>query len=72
MESAGAGFLQSKENNLFYFEVYAGIEKNIRLFNETFRIGFYFAEGKTNNYPFRTDFKISIDKYDKVENKWRY
>ncbi len=71
-ESAGASFLKSQENNLLYFEAYAGLEKNVRIFNETFRFGIYIAEGKTNDLPFRTDFRISIDKYNKMENKWGY
>ncbi len=71
-ESAGGGFLVSDENNLIYFEAYAGLEKNIRIFKEMFRLGFYFVEGKTNSYPFSSGFRISIDVYDRVRNEWRY
>ena len=71
-ESAGGGFLYSKENNLVYFEAYAGIEKNFRIFKQMFRIGLYFVEGKTNNYPFRSGIRISIDVYDRFNNKWTY
>jgi hypothetical protein len=71
-ESAGGGFLRSKENNLTYFEVYAGIEKNVRIFKEMFRFGFWFVESKTNNYPFSSGFRFSIDVYDRVRNAWTY
>lgn len=71
-ESTGGGFLYSKENNLVYFEAYAGLEKSIRIFKEMFRIGFFFVEGKTNNYPFSSGFRISIDVYDRVRNEWTY
>ena len=71
-ESAGGGFLESKENNLFYFEAYVGLEKSIRIFKEMIRIGVFFVEGKTNNYPFSSGFRISIDVYDRVRNEWTY
>ena len=71
-ESAGGGFLVSDENSLVYFEGYVGLEKNIRIFKEMFRLGIYFVDGKTNNFPNTTGFRIAIDNYDRVRNKWRY
>ncbi len=71
-ESAGAGFLRSEENDLTYFEAYVGVEKNVRIFKEMFRFGFYFVEGKTNNYPFSSGFRLSIDHYDALRNQWGY
>lgn len=71
-ESAGAGFLHSKENDLLYFEAYVGIEKSIRVFREMIRIGVFFVEGKTNNYPFSSGVRFSIDVYDRVRNEWTY
>jgi hypothetical protein len=71
-ESGGGGFLYSKENDLLYLELFAGIDKNIRIFNEMFRVGVYFIGAKTNNYPFRYGFRFSVDQYDRQANKWRY
>lgn len=71
-ESAGAGFLESRENNLLYFEVYVGVEKNIRLFKQMIRLGVFFVEGKTNNYPFSSGVRFSIDVYDRVRNEWNF
>ena len=71
-ETAGGGFLYSKENNLTYFELFVGLDKNIRIFNEMFRLGFYIVNAKSNNYPFRSEFRFSIDHYNKTTNKWRY
>ena len=71
-ETSGAGFLYSKENNLVYFEVLVGIEKSIRIFDEMFRLGFYFVNAKSNEYPFRSGFRFSIDRYDKQTNKWGF
>ena len=59
-------------NDLIYFELFIGLDKNIRIFNEMFRLGFYLVNAKSNNYPFRSGFRFSIDHYDKNSNKWRY
>lgn len=71
-ETGGAGVLYSKENNLFYYEAYVGLEKHVRIFSDMFRIGAYFVSSKTNGFPYRAGIRFSIDKYDKAENKWSY
>lgn len=71
-ETVGGGFLRSRENDLMYVEVYAGMERSIRLFREIFRLGIYAVAGKTNHFLYNTGFRISIDQYDKLSNKWNY
>lgn len=71
-ESAGGSFLYSEENNLVYFEAYVGIEKSVRIFKEMVRFGVFFVEGKTNNYPFTSGVRFSIDVYNRGRNEWTY
>ena len=71
-ESAGGGLLYSKEHSLFYFEVFAGIDKQFTLFSERARIGLYVVQAISNNFKSTPQLKFTIDVYDRVANKWNY
>jgi hypothetical protein len=70
VESAGGSVLYSKERNLFYGEVYAGLEKQIKLWSEKFRIGGYFVSSYANQFSNPVQWKIGIRHYNEYTNKW--
>ncbi len=70
LEVAGAGFLISPEQNLRYTEAFVGLEKIIRLWNERFKIGYYFVISAANKYNTPYQFKIGLDQFNKRKNSW--
>ncbi len=70
LEVAGAGFLYAPERNLKYVESFVGIEKIIRIWQERFKIGFYYtaSAANKNNNPYQ--FKIGLEQFDKRKNSW--
>lgn len=71
-ESAGGGLLYSKEHNLFYFEMFAGIDRQFILFSERARFGLYVVQAVSNNFKSTPQLKITLDFYDRVNNVWSY
>lgn len=72
IECAGGGFLFTKERNMKYFEGFVGLEKVIRLWKERFKIGVFFVASQSNLFPLTTQFKFTIEYFDKNSNKWAY
>jgi Family of unknown function (DUF5686)/CarboxypepD_reg-like domain len=70
VESGGGSLLYSKERNLFYGEIYIGLEKQMRVFGELFRLGGYFVSSYANTYSNPVQWKIGIRHYDVYRNKW--
>ncbi|MEY2829406.1 MAG: hypothetical protein RIQ33_1264 [Bacteroidota bacterium] len=70
LEVAGAGLLYVPERNLKYAEVFVGIEKIIRIGMDKFKIGLY-TVGSTSNQTYHPiQFKIGIEKYNKLKRSW--
>ncbi len=72
IECAGGGFLFTKERKMKYFEGFVGLEKVIRLWRERFKIGVFFVASQSNLFPLTTQFKFTIEYFDKNSNKWNY
>lgn len=71
-ESVGANLLYAPErNNLFFYEVYVGVDKLVKIWRERFKIGLYYCVGYANNFnqP-RSFFKVNFEFYNRSENKW--
>ena len=72
-EVAGAGFLIAPERDLRYFEVFAGVERVMKLpFNQLskFKLGIYIVGSVANKFNSPIQFKIGIKKWDWRRNKW--
>ncbi len=71
-ESMGGGLLYSKEHKLFYFEMFAGVDKQFILFSERARLGIYVVQAVSNHFKSPIQLKFTIDFYDRVGNSWSY
>jgi hypothetical protein len=69
-ESAGSGLLIMPERNLRYVEFFAGLDKQVRLFGESFRIGIYAVSSFANQFQNPLQWKFGIKHYDKFSNRW--
>ena len=73
-EIAGGGFLIAPERNLRYGEVFAGIEKVLKIpFNPLykFKLGAYVIGSAANQFRNPVQFKIGFTAWDRSSNKWR-
>ena len=67
---AGGSFLILPERNLRYVEGFIGLEKIIRIWNERFKVGYYFVVSYANKYNNPYQFKIGLDQFNKRKNSW--
>src|SRR6187402_2572359 len=73
-EIAGGGFLFAPERNLRYGEVFAGIEKVLKIpFNPLykFKLGAYVIGSAANQFHNPVQFKVGFTVWDRSSNKWR-
>lgn len=70
LEVAGGSFLILPERNLGYVEGFVGLEKIIRIWNERFKVGYYFVVSYANKYNNPYQFKIGLDQFNKRRNSW--
>ena len=73
-EVAGGGFLITKERNLRYLEVFAGIERVFKWpFNPLARVklGIYIIGSAANKFNNPVQFKIGLTTWDRFRNAWR-
>jgi hypothetical protein len=70
LEVAGGSFLILPERNLRYIEGFIGLEKIIRIWNERFKVGYYFVVSYANKYNNPYQFKIGLDQFNKRKNSW--
>jgi hypothetical protein len=72
-ERVGANFLYAPERrNMFYYEAFVGIDKAYRIFNDRYKVGYYFTAGYSNIFEKpRFGFKINFQGYDRYNNDWR-
>jgi hypothetical protein len=70
---AGAGFMWIKENNYRYEEIFAGLEKVIKLgARRRLKLGVYGVIAQSNFLPPTADWKISFDIIDTWKRNWSY
>jgi Family of unknown function (DUF5686)/CarboxypepD_reg-like domain len=69
-ESAGSGILYSKERNLIYGELFIGLEKQIRILGEMYRLGAFMVTSQANNYTNPIQWKFGVRHYDAYRNRW--
>jgi hypothetical protein len=70
---AGAGFLYIQENKFRHEEVFAGIERTIKLGpRRRLRIGGYAVFANGNHTKPNTSFKISLDIIDTWKKDWSF
>jgi len=69
-ESAGASFLYAPERKLLYGEVWIGLEKELTLFQQRFRLGIYGSSSWANSFHQPFQIKIGIRNFDPIRNVW--
>mgnify|MGYP001800991628 FL=1 len=70
---AGAGAMWIEDQNYFYREAFAGLERVFKLgARRRLRLGIYGVAADSNQTSFDTDFKISFDIIDTWKKKWSY
>lgn len=70
LEVAGGGFLITNERHLRYFEVFAGLEKIMRIARDKYKIGVYAAGSVANKFSSPVQIKIGFQKFNKRTNSW--
>ncbi|MEP6675056.1 MAG: DUF5686 and carboxypeptidase regulatory-like domain-containing protein [Ferruginibacter sp.] len=70
LEVAGGGFLFTQERNLHYVEAFAGVEKQVKMFRDKYKIGVYVAGSAANQFKSSIQFKLGIEKFDRKRNSW--
>lgn len=70
LEVAGGSILYLPERNLRFIEGYIGLEKIIRIWNERFKVGYYFVVSAANKYNNPYQLKIGLDQFNKRKNSW--
>ncbi len=69
----GAGFMWIKENNYRYEEIFAGIERIVKLgARRRLKIGLYGVLGESNFSGPAVDWKVSFDIIDNWKREWSY
>lgn len=69
-EIAGAGVFILPERNIRYVEAYAGLEKQLKLFGEVFKIGGYLVSSFANEKGNPLQYKFRIRHYNNTYNRW--
>lgn len=72
VETVGGGFLISPENNLKYFEAFAGLERTIKIVKQPIRLGLYAVAAQSNRFEVPVRFKFSIEFYNRENNSWSF
>ncbi len=70
--AAGTGTLLIPDENFSHFEMFAGLERNIRIKNELFRLGIYAVTADNSIDDAKFTYKIGIDIFNSFMNKWNY
>jgi len=72
VETMGAGFLISPENDLRYVEAFVGLEKVIKILEERFRVGVYLVGAQSNRFETPLRLKFSIEYFNRQDNTWMF
>jgi len=71
-EAAGAAMLSIPDEDFHHVELYAGLERVVRIRKELFRFGIYAATADSNWEKAKFDFKIGVNFYNSFTKKWQY
>ena len=71
-EAAGAAMISIPDENFHHVEIYAGLERVVRIRKELFRFGIYAATADSNWERAKFDFKIGVNFYNSFTKKWQY
>ncbi len=70
--AGGAGTMSIPEQDFYHFEMFAGIEKVIRIKKQLFRLGVYAVTADNTLSSPDITFKIGISPFDDYSKKWTY
>ena len=70
--AGGAGSLLIRDIQFAHAEIFAGIERKVKLFDTIFRFGIYGVSADNSLDPARLTFKIGANVYDDYARKWEY
>ncbi len=71
-ETAGASFMYCVDQNYQHVELFFGFERVIRIINDRWRLGIYYAIAESNKYKPSHGLKFSLEYYDKRLNRWNF
>ena len=69
---AGASTLLIEDVNFRHAEAFVGLEIPFKLWKQVFKIGFYYVGADSNYSELTSTFKIGIDMFNPISNKWSY
>lgn len=70
--AGGAGTMSIPKQNFYHFEMFAGIEKVIRIRKQLFRLGIYSVTADNTLSNPNLTFKIGISPFNNYSKKWTY
>ena len=71
-EVAGASAMYCFDQNYQHAEVFFGLERVFRVWNDRFRLGVYYALSESNKYKPNHGIKFSVEYYNKRTNRWNF
>lgn len=71
-EAVGAAMLTIPDQNFFHTEMYAGLERVVRIRRDLFRFGIYGATSDNTLSKARFEIKFGVNFYNSFTRKWNY
>lgn len=71
-EVAGASAMYCFDQNYQHAEIFFGLERIFRIWNDRFRLGVYYALSESNKYKPNHGIKFSLEYYNKRTNRWNF
>lgn len=71
-EAMGAGVLSIPDEGFYHLELYAGIERVVRIRNDLFRFGIYAATADNTLEKASFELKFGINFYNSFTKRWQY
>ncbi|HAA15187.1 MAG TPA: hypothetical protein DCE41_27225 [Cytophagales bacterium] len=70
--AGGTGALYIQESNFFHAELFAGLERPIKIKNQLFKLGVYGALSDNNTSVLDTSIKVGFNVYNPFSNSWMW